>query len=54
MEYLLVIVAAPVAIWLIDRFFFRGELAEAFLETVHLAKQVPQKSRKVLRRPIDG
>ena len=54
MEYLLVLVAAPVAIWLLDRLFYRGEFTEAFLEAVHLNKPAPTKARKVVRgRPPD-
>lgn len=47
MEYLLVIIAAPIVVWILDRTFNGGDFSEAFL---HVIRPEAKKDRKVLRR----
>lgn len=49
MEYLLAIIAAPIAVWALDRAFYRGELAEAVLEAINSTKAPRQKADKARR-----
>jgi hypothetical protein len=50
MEFFLVILAAPVAIWIIDRLFYRGEFAQAAVESFYDIRDARRKARKS-RRP---
>ncbi len=49
MQYLLVIIATPVAVWLLDRIFYRGELAEVVVETMNSSRAAREKSAKARR-----
>jgi hypothetical protein len=51
MEYLLVIIAAPLAAWVLDRILYRGELAEAFLETINSSKAARRRADRPRRPP---
>jgi hypothetical protein len=55
MEFLLVLIAAPVTIWILDRLLYRGEFSEAFLEAVRVTRPGAKNTRKVGRgRPPDA
>jgi hypothetical protein len=46
MQYLLVIIVTPVAVWALDRFLYRGEFTGAVLEVVNSNRGARRKPRK--------